>query len=347
MRSGRWGPVFAAATTLLGSVVVWDAPAIAASDNSSDTYAGDYTGGSLPIGTFIALQYLGYVRANAFIDSTGRKLPDGHANIFAEFSRFAYFAGTAAHPLVLEAEIPAATLTDVNIPGTNNLVAGGFTDPVVHATYFFTADAKIQRWLGLTNYVYLPFGRYDNQKTVSVGTAHQLTDVVQIGYTEGLQKFSPALSGVFFDLVANASFHTNGRDPVRVVNPAGAPVPGVLTYDTLTQSTSYDVKAFLRYEPKTFLFVAVGLERSWGGEQIARQGRFAVTGSSVVVPESDLSLSKDDFFRGHIQFQVPFSKDFAVAADIFHDFDRVGGLRNDIGIEIRLTKFFFPHQSPR
>ena len=32
----------------------------------------------------------------------------------------------------------------------------------------------------------------------------------------------------------------------------------------------------------------------------------------------------------------------AVAADIFHDFDRVGGFRQDIGAEIRLTKFFFP-----
>jgi hypothetical protein len=32
-----------AACMLIGSIVGWQAPAIAGSDNSSDTYAGDYT----------------------------------------------------------------------------------------------------------------------------------------------------------------------------------------------------------------------------------------------------------------------------------------------------------------
>jgi hypothetical protein len=349
MRFRRWSTAsLAGAAALCGSIVGWDASAIAGSSSSSDTYAGDYTGGSLPIGTFIALQYLGSSRGNAIFDTAGRKLPNSHGNIFEEFTRFAYFSELAGHPFVIEAEIPFATLTNVNIPGTNNRIAGGLVDPVVHLTYFFVNDAKVQRWLGFTNYFYLPFGRrYDNQSVVNVSTARQFSDVTQIGYTEGLEKFSPSLKGVFFDLIANASFHTNGNSPLAVVNPASAPVPGVLTYDTLTQRTSYDVKAFLRYEPKTFHFVALGIEKSWGGEQIATNGRFSVTGSSTVLPQADLSLSKDDFLRGHLQFQYPFTKDFAVAADIFHDFERVGGLRNDIGVEIRLTKFFFPQPAPK
>lgn len=326
---------------IFGSIIGWHAQAIAGSDNSSDTYAGDYTGGSLPTGTFIALQYLGYFHADAFINSAGHELPGSHSNIFEEFTRFAYIGELGNHPLVIEAEIPFATLTDVNIPSTNNLVAAGLVDPVVHLTYFFIHDGE--RWLGITNYLHLPLGRsFDNQKAVNVATARQFTDVPQIGYTEGLGKFSPALKGVFFDLVANASFHTNGNSPVNVVNPAGAAFPGVLTYDTLAQSISYDVKAFLRYEPKAFLFVAVGVEKSWGGEQIATNGRFTVTGLPLTIPQGNLSLGRDDYLRGHLQFQVPVTQDFAVAGDIFHDFDRVGGLRNDIGVEVRLTKFFFP-----
>ena len=332
----------AGAGALFAGIVASDVPAIAASDNSNDAWAGDYTLASLPTGSFLALQYLGYARSSAFFDTTGQKLPNSHANIFEEISRFDYVAQLAGHPFVLEAAIPAATLTDVNIPGTNNLVAGGFTDLVIDASFWFVADAKNQRWLGVSNYLYLPVGRYDNQKAVNVGTAHQFTSVPQIGYIEGLQKFSPALKGLFFDLIANASFHTDGRNPLLLVNPAASPLPGVLSYDTLTQRPSYDVKAFLRYEPKTFLFVAVGIEKSWGGEQIATRGSFAVAGSSVVVPQSDLSLSRDDFLRGHVQFQVPVTADFAVAADIFHDFDRVGGLRSDIGVEVRLTKLFLP-----
>jgi Putative MetA-pathway of phenol degradation len=332
-----------AACMLLGSIAGWHAPAIAGSDNSSDTYAGDYTGGSLPTGTFIALQYAGFAHSNAFVDSAGNQVPNSHANIWEEFTRFAYFTQLGGHPLVLEAEVPFATLTDVNLPlpGTNNQVASGLTDPVVHVTYFLISDAQTQRWLGLTNYIYMPFGNYDNTKSINVATAHQFTDVPQIGYTEGLGKFSPALKGFFFDLIANASIHSDGNGPLNIVNPAGLP-PGILTFDKLTQSTSYDVKAFLRYEPMTFTFVALGIEKSWGGEQIATNGRFAPTGLPFALPAPPSSLSKDDFLRGHLQFQFPLARDFAVAADVFHDFTRAGGFKDDIGAEIRLTKFFFP-----
>jgi len=341
---GRWGAIaLTAGTALFGSAVGWPAPAIAGSDNSSDTYAGDYQSGSLPIGTFIFLQYAGYSHADSFVTSAGTVLPNSHANIFEEFTRVAYFAQLWGHPLVIEAEVPFATLTDVNIPGTNSRVASGLVDPVFHVTYFFIADAKTERWLGLTNYFYFPLGRsYDNQSPINVSTARQFTDVPQIGYTEGLGKFSPALKGVFFDLIANASFHTDGDSPVNVVNPASSPLPGVLNYGKLTQGISYDVKGFLRYEPKTSLWFAVGMEKSWGGEQVARNGTFTVAGLPIVIPQADLSLGKDDYLRGHFQFHVPLSQDFAVAADIFHDFDRVGGFRQDIGVEIRLSKFFFP-----
>jgi hypothetical protein len=42
----RWSTVaLMRAAVLLVSVVGWQAPAIAGSDNSADTYAGDYEGG--------------------------------------------------------------------------------------------------------------------------------------------------------------------------------------------------------------------------------------------------------------------------------------------------------------
>jgi hypothetical protein len=324
--------------------------AVAASDHSSDTYAGDYAAGSLPTGTFVALQYMGYFHANAFIDSSGQQLPNSHAGIYEEFTRFAYITQIGGHPLVFDAEVPAATVNDVNIPGTNNQVASGFADPVVHFTYFPVADPRFQRWIGLTDYFYLPLGRsFDNQKAINVSTPRQFTNVPQLGYTEGLGKFTPNLNNVFFDFVANASFHTNGDSPLLVINPATAPVAGILRYDTLTQRPSYDVKAFLRYAPPTpvFLFVAVGVEKSWGGEQFAANGSFAITGLPIVLPQSNLSLGKDDFLRGHVQFQIPFTQDFVVAADIFHDFARVGGFREDIGAEIRLSKLFYPKSPSR
>jgi len=320
-----------AACLVAGSIVGWQAPAMAGSDNSSDTYAGDYSAGSLPTGTFIALQYAGFAHSNAFINTAGNQIPNSHANLWEEFTRFAYFSQIGGHPFIIEAELPFATLTNVNLPGTNSLVQGGLADPVVHLTYYLISDAQIQRWLGFTNYLYMPFGNYDNTKAINVATAHQFTDVPQIGYTEGLEKFAPALKGFFFDLIANASIHTDGNGPINL---------GIVSFDTLTQRPSYDVKAFLRYEPTTFSFVALGIEKSWGGEQVATNGRFAVP---LPLPRPpNLSLTKDDFLRGHLQFQIPLARDFAVAADVFHDFARVGGFKDDIGAEIRLTKFFFP-----
>src|SRR5258708_28815198 len=102
---------------------------------------------------------------------------------------------------------------------------------------------------------------------------------------------------MFFDLRAKASFHANGNSPLEVVNPPGAPLPGVLRYDTLTQQPSYDLKAFLRYNPSTFLFAAVGIEKSWGGEQTGTDGRFFVAGLPVAIPQPNVSIGKDDFLR--------------------------------------------------
>jgi hypothetical protein len=320
-------------------------PAKAGSDNNSDPYAGDYTFGSLPTGTFIAAQYQGYFRSDAFIDTKGSSLPNSHANIYEEFTRFAYISQLWGHPLAIDAEIPFATLTEVNIPGTNNQVARGFVDPVVNITYWLDADLKNQRWLGFTSHFYLPYGRhFDNQKAINVSTPDQLTYVPQIGYTEGLQKFSSRLSGLYFDFVANASLHTNGQNPLYIINPASAPVPGILSYSTLTQATSYDVRAYLRYQPNAaaLLFVAIGVEKSWGGEQSATNGTFAVSGLPIVIPQPSLSLSKDEFLKGHFQLEIPAAQDFAIAADVVHDFSRVGGFREDFGAEIRLLKYFAP-----
>src|SRR5262249_38499366 len=183
----------------------------------------------------------------------------------------------------------------------------------------------------------LPLARYDNTKSINVGTAHQFTYVPQIGYSEGLGKFWPGMKGWWFDLVANASIHTDGKDPIFT-----ALAPGVAaTFNTLTQSTSYDVKAFLRYTPGPHQFFALGIEKSWGGEQIATNGAITVAGVPVA-PLLPVSLSKDDYLRGHLQFGFPLAQDFAVAADLHHDFARVGGFKDDFGAEIRVTKFFFP-----
>src|SRR5260370_28461415 len=166
-----WSAALAGAVAVLGSVIGGNTPAIAASDNNPITYAGDYQGGSLPIGTFIAFQYGSFAYADAFVDPTGRALPDSHANTWIEFTRVTYFAEFANRPLVIEADLPFATLTDVNIPGTNNGVAGGLADPVVHLPYFLFTDARGSRGAAVPNFSCLP-GRptFDTPSALNVST---------------------------------------------------------------------------------------------------------------------------------------------------------------------------------
>jgi hypothetical protein len=58
MSAKSWRSVLlAGVAAVLGSIIGGNTPAVAGSDNNPRTYAGDYQGGSLPIGTFIAFQY--------------------------------------------------------------------------------------------------------------------------------------------------------------------------------------------------------------------------------------------------------------------------------------------------
>ncbi len=133
------------------------------------------------------------------------------------------------------------------------------------------------------------------------------------------------------DVIANASVHTDGDSPVSLA-------PGV-QFDKLTQDNSYDIKAFLRYEFGPLSHVAVGIEKSWGGNQVASGGELQT------IFGGPTSLGKDDFTKGHLQIQIPLRADFTVATDITHDFQREGGVKEDVTAEVRLTKFFVP-QAP-
>src|SRR6478609_5693571 len=80
------------AAVMLCTVVGDIPPAIAGSDNNPHTYAGDYQGGSLPIGTAVVSQYFGYAHSNAFVDPAGHALPSSRADAWYEVTRVSYFA---------------------------------------------------------------------------------------------------------------------------------------------------------------------------------------------------------------------------------------------------------------
>jgi hypothetical protein len=348
----RWGEAVRSGTrlrqiALAGAVVVssagWQVSAFAGSDHSSDTYAGDVNALVLPPGTVVATQYLGYRQgdqyntsnANIFSKLTGgvHEIPSS-VELFTSTSRLSYFTQLWGRPLVFEAAVSFAGSRDFNIGDLPTPVGGlgpqtvmsSLLDPVLLVSYGLIVDPRQGQFLALTNHLYLPSGNYDKFSQINFSASDMYTWVPQVTYAGRLAQLGSV--SLWMDLIANASIHSTGSSPLALA-------PGV-QFDRLTQANSYDVKAYLRYEFMPLGHLALGIERSWGGNQVASGGALeAIFGGPT-------SFGKDDFTKGHLQLAFPLSRDFQVAADISHDFQREGGVREDFVAEIRFTKLFAP-----
>jgi hypothetical protein len=322
------------------------------SDNSSDTWAGDVNGIALPPGTFIVIDYTGWRHSDQYLTGGGnnifatltggkKELPST-GEVLTNVVRFVYFTQLFDRPFVIEAAVPYVDIEKVNIGNLPAPIGGlgrqTIHDGVDHPVLFFSngliVQPQMERFLALTNYFYLPmeFGTFDKFAQVNSSNPGQFTWVPQLEYAEGLAKYVPGLRNFWIDIVANASIHTDGGSPLALA-------PGV-QFDKLTQDNSYDIKAFLRYNYTLGGLWAVGIEKSWGGNQVASGG--------ILQPifGGPQSLGKDDFLKGHVQLVHPITPDIHVGVDITHDFERSGGLKEDITAEVRLTKFFIPSQEP-
>jgi hypothetical protein len=335
---GLWRAL-AAGAALLGCIAGWQAPVVAASDNTVNPWAADYMSLALPEGTFAALSYTAWRYLDEYIQNSNNifgKVLDQPVHMSSDFgvvtqvARFAYLTKFFDHPLALEAAIPYVGVVESQLGTVSPVtVNDGVRDLFLFFDYGLIVDPKNERFLDFTNHFVVPTGNYDKFKVVNVSTPNQFTDIPMIALCEGFAKYG--IPNFWLDIYANAAFHSDGDAPVAI--------RGVGQYDKLTQENSYDVWAFLRYQFATFTWAAIGIEKSWGGKQTASGGVLgAVFGPT--------SLGEDEYTKGHFQAQYPVAQDFHVALDITHDFDRVGGLREDFTAELRLVKLFIPAPAP-
>lgn len=119
--------------TLLGAVIVgsismWQGPARAGSDNSNDTYAGDVTLFSLPPGTLIASEYVGFRHGDTYVTSDknifgkltgGQKEIPSTVDVHTSISRLTYLTSLLGHALAISA---AAALAEVDEFNAGNLL---------------------------------------------------------------------------------------------------------------------------------------------------------------------------------------------------------------------------------
>jgi hypothetical protein len=326
------------------------------SDNSTDAYAGDTNWFALPSGTFTLQQYLSSSTSDRYVATPA--LPQTNANVFSKLTggmptsipstlnyqtattRLSYYTNVWGLPLSLEGAARYERVNTVNV-GNFPLPVGGLGPQTMDTNNWdnpelsaglglgVIADRRSERFLAVKGYFYLP-SNFDNTKQFNVNPPRMFTWVPQLAYSEGLAKFG--LTNFWVDLIGNASVHGQGDSPLALA-------PGV-QFDKLTQSASYNAKAFLRYETAPLSFVAAGIEKSWGGNQLASGGVLET------IFGGPTSFGTDDYTKGHVQFGMALPYDFQLAADITHDFQREGGFKENLGAELRITKLFIPPTLP-
>lgn len=294
---------------------------------NTGTYVGDVAGLNFPVGTVAVSNYTAYRNGGTYYDSDGVADRTGNITVFTNVARIDWIATMIrGMPLVVSAGLPYGFVDSATLEGTDQTVQSSFYSPNIFLTLGVIVDPANERTLGLSSYFFFPIGNYDSAKSVNIATPDQTVIAPQFAYEEGLGKFSPELQKFWIDVFGGAAFHSDGDNPVTI---------GGAGFDRTEQDNSYNANLYLRYNWNPQTFAAVGIERSWGGEQIARGGTLGAL-------SGDTSLGKDDYLKGHLQFGIPLSETWQVAADITHDFHREGGFKEDFTAELRLSTFFLP-----
>jgi hypothetical protein len=321
----------AAVAVTLGFLAIAPAAHSGSINANTATYAGDISALNFPVGTVAVTNYSAYRNGGAFYDADGVPDKTGNIDVITNVARVDWIAAKIGDmPLVLSASLPYGYIDNAELGGQDLSAQSSFFSPNVFVTLGVIVDPRNERTLGISSYFFSPFGDYDSTKAVNAATPSQAVIVPQFTYEEGLGKFSPALKNVWIDIFGGAAFHGDGDNPVTI---------GGLGFDHTRQAHSYDINAYLRYSWNPLAFVAIGIEKSWGGEQIASGG---VLGALA----GDVSLGKDEYVKGHLQFGIPLSQTLQIAADITHDFHREGGFKENFTAEIRLSTFITPASEP-
>jgi hypothetical protein len=139
------------------------------------------------------------------------------------------------------------------------------------------------------------------------------------------------LKSFWIDVIALTAVHSDG-DPNLAIR-------GIGQFDKTTQDASYNIKAFLSYYYTQGAYFAVGIEKSWRGNQIMSGGTLGAIFRLIL-------FLKDDYLKGHVEAVFAVTQDFHVSFEVTHDFEREGNFREDFTAELRLTKFIIPSQQP-
>ena len=280
---------------ILGSALSYSALAV-------DVDAGDYT--ALPAGTNLAMIY--------YQNASRNELYSGGDKVSGDFSlasdvgilrgvHFTEIGGYIVDPQFL---LPFGMLDagkDIAALGEES----GVGDLILAATVWLVNKPKDNTYFGITPFLYLPTGTYDNEEGLNLGE-NRYKFVLQAGYITNLT------DDIALDLVADVMLYGENDE-------FGA------AKQTMEQEASFQLQAFLRYTMNPGWDFRVGLSQTFGGET-------EVNGAKMndAAEITKINVGTSYFVTPSVQLLASYGRDLAVE----------NGFSEDNRLNLRVLKVF-------
>lgn len=250
-----------------------------------------------PAGVNLSVSYLDH-RAGDDVYVDGQKVANNagfEANaVIQRLIHFTDFFGMPADPQII---IPVVDL-DVGMAGQDST---GLGDIFLGSTFWTKADNENKEWFGLTPFLYLPTGEYDENQAVNVG-ANRYSFVMQAGYVKGLT------DKLYLDVVGEAQWYGDNDE--------------FLGNNTLEKDEVYRLSTMLSYDLSPGSYVWGRYAKQIGGEE-------SING----VAQAGSDMDTDTASIGYTRW---FGKSFQVQAEYTRDLNVENGIAVD-GATLRLV----------
>lgn len=293
-RCARW----LAATAALGALLLPHAA------RAIDVNSSDY----LPAagGTNLFLFYTQYATRSEYETTNGAVLSqDTGLDSYINILRYVHYFDVGGYNAAVQALLPAGTLYNARVGGSELDAAAGFGDPILSAVFWPISNKATETYVAIAPYLFVPVGQYSPAAPLNIGENRWKLDL-QVGWYQGLgHGFALQLTG---DVIWYGDNDQAGNGT-----------------QTLTQEYTYQFQAWLSYTIAPTWSAAVGYSKYWGGDEYLSG---IPTGNATERDQVRFELSK---------FITP---TFQVLGLLQRDFNTSGGFPEDFRTTIRLMQAF-------
>ncbi len=208
-----------------------------------DVDAGDYT--AMPAGTNLALAYYQTASRDELYSGGNEVAGDFSLDSDVGILRGVHFMDVGGYIVDPQFLLPFGSLDagkDISAFGEES----GVGDLILGATVWLVNKPEDNTYFGITPFVHLPTGTYDNDEALNLGE-NRWKFTLQAGYITNLTE------NISLDLVGDVTLYGENDE-------FGA------SEATMDQDSSFQLQTFLRYKLSPVWGLRAGLSHSWGGE---------------------------------------------------------------------------------